>query len=73
MTEQYVRHSRPLKWAASAGGLLLLPAMRAGQILRLLLVAMLLALFLAANLAHAETPFVLGVATHLTRSAAPAR
>ena len=71
MTEQYVRHSRPLKWAASAGGLLLLPAMRAGQILRLLLVAMLLALFLAANLAHAETPFVLGVATHLTRQPRP--
>lgn len=70
MKGQAVRHSRPAE-RASAGHLFLPLATRTGQILRLLLAAMLLALFLAANLAHAETPFVLGVGTHLTRQPRP--
>ncbi len=68
MTGQSVRHSRPIEYLAASAGRFLFPVTtRAGQMLRLLLVAMLL----AANLAHAEPPFVLGVATHLTRQPRP--
>ncbi len=68
MKGEAVRPSRPIEYLAASAGRFLFPlTTRAGQILRLLLVAMLL----AADLANAETSFVLGAATHLTRQPRP--
>ncbi len=67
MTAQAVQYSCTSEHRLFDGRLFLLPATRAGQILRFLV----LALLLAANRVHAETPFILGVETHLTREPRP--